>query len=529
MKSKQKTNKSGLRKSSSHLIISSVHLGYDEDILDVFANVAGYFKSKVYHIGPTVTEKEAKDYLRFSKELANVNQQLNEIEPETKRYYSLEEKLSALDSECEDLISKEQDRIGALMDTFKGITFVTNNHMTLGEIPAPRRHDGELALGKYLTLRPVMPSSVKNITKPVNRNASNVMKAGKSWVIPHPVPTTNSAPRPGLNESRNYFSVGALRRAEVMPERTQEQFQVAHMPAAVFVVIDEENGEFHANHMYVDFDTKTKKPIILFDGWIFTATSVFQAKSSDKAAMWTDAHTPHQHPGVLGCMIKINAMHEPETFIDGGDSADFESVSRHTRDKPGLRENLRVINDLNSLKLMLTKATDVPSIKKRVLIDSNHHEWLTGFVEGNPALIGILDWKTVAKQYLPAWDVTIRDAGENQVYQFGDLTIRHGDKDGGAKRAETIFENGKYICGHFHTLSTYRRAAQMGCAAKLGPKYTGNQVNAWQNQVATITRHLGVTSYAIKSVLHDKTQQKSRVMYLGQIFEVPHEFLELLS
>jgi hypothetical protein len=179
------------------------------------------------------------------------------------------------------------------------------------------------------------------------------------------------------------------------------------------------------------------------------------------------------------------------------------------------------------LKKTLDTVTDFPSIKERVLIDSNHHEWLTGFVLENPCLIGILDWPTLARKLLPKWNVFLRLAGENKIYEFGDLSIRHGDKDGGVKKAERTFPSGKWIGGHFHSRESYRRASLIGCSCKLGPQYIGNSINAWQNEVTSITRYKGVTSHSGKVVLHDKKREVSRICYRSEIIEAPHVYITL--
>jgi hypothetical protein len=195
----------------------------------------------------------------------------------------------------------------------------------------------------------------------------------------------------------------------------------------------------------------------------------------------------------------------------------FESVSHWLEGKPGDSEGLRLSDDLVALRRLMDALSNTKSIKRKVLIDSNHHEWLSEFVAKNHVLKGMVDWPTLARDMFPDWEVIIREAGDNNVFKFGDLTIRHGDKDQGAKGK---FRYVKYLCGHFHRFVTWRRSIGLGCGAKLGPKYTGNDVNAWQSQIATITRHNGVTAVAPKIILHDKAKKTSRFAYRDKIFEV---------
>jgi hypothetical protein len=116
------------------------------------------------------------------------------------------------------------------------------------------------------------------------------------------------------------------------------------------------------------------------------------------------------------------------------------------------------------------------------------------------------------------WEIIIRSAGENKLYYFADILCRHGDKDGGARGK---FRNYKYLCGHFHKFVSFRRSVQIGCGAKLGPKFVGNELNSWQSQLAVLTKYKDVGAVSVKIILHDKERDFSRFAYRGVIYEVP--------
>jgi hypothetical protein len=137
----------------------------------------------------------------------------------------------------------------------------------------------------------------------------------------------------------------------------------------------------------------------------------------------------------------------------------------------------------------------------------------------HPQLEGILDWPTVAVQHFPDWNIMLRQGEKSDPYKFGDYTIRHGDQES-LQKAELIFENGKYICGHFHRFQSVRRMVTAGCGCELNPPYMKSKENDWQNQVTTLTSFNGVTAVAPKIVLHDKARYISRFLYRGDIVEV---------
>jgi hypothetical protein len=270
--------------------------------------------------------------------------------------------------------------------------------------------------------------------------------------------------------------------------------------------------------------------MVLFDGLRFTPEGSVEVDSKDRAAASFDDHSDTNHPGQLGCLQALCELHRPYTFINGGDASDMKSVNRHERNRPGNMENTRIKNDLVNLRMLLDAQTACDSIKERVMIDSNHHEWLTLFVAENPQLIGLLDWATVAKTYFPNWNWLIRRENEQNIYWFGDYPFRHGDNEPRSLSAcERMFPKGKYIRGHYHIYEAYRRSVSVGCGSKLAPSYTENSINSWQNQMVSVTRFKGVTAVAPKTVLHDKSRPVSRFSYRGKIYETQHVVLSYLK
>jgi hypothetical protein len=144
-----------------------------------------------------------------------------------------------------------------------------------------------------------------------------------------------------------------------------------------------------------------------------------------------------------------------------------------------------------------------------------------------PSLKGLLDWKTLAVEFFDNWEIQIRDAGETPIYWFGDLMIRHGDKESGVVGGSKLSQWGKYICGHWHSAKAFRRALQLGCGCMLGPKYVGGRITSWQNQIAYLTKANGVTGAIAKTILHDKKKPVSRMAYRNKVYEIEHYYVKI--
>ena len=56
-------------------------------------------------------------------------------------------------------------------------------------------------------------------------------------------------------------------------------------------------------------------------------------------------------------------------------------------------------------------------------------KWLTRAVSENPWLDGWCDWHTLARTMFRDWTVFLRTGGADKTFKFGNLSIRHGDRE----------------------------------------------------------------------------------------------------
>jgi hypothetical protein len=528
------------RKSSAHLIISSAQLGVSEDIVKVMAKAAEYYGAKVYHLGATITEQEFKSLDKNVKGLASVTLEIGSVDHgddeassarAEKRLERLESRKDFLESEIKTIRGTERERLQILTDHFGSITAVVAPDMHSDEIASADNVtviEGGLELSKYMYLSAVQPSGERVTGSPITANAMSYLQHhGKhSWIVAHPVPAIETLEKPGLNQAHKFYTVGSLQHI-INPRHSRQFFRVAHMPCAIMVLVDEETGEYHAKQMHIDYQKGKNRPMILDDGMVIFGDKIVESSAADKGSISTDDHAPHQHPGTLGALRAMNTLHRPGILINNGDAGEFGSVSHWIEDKPLVREGLRLVDDLLSVRMLLDAQANVDTIKTKVLIDSNHHEWVTQYVEKNPALEGSFDWPTLAEKMFPDWEVFIRTSGENRIFRFGDMLIRHGDKEPNLRKAEKM-SGGKYLCGHYHRYNVYRRAVRMGCGAGLGPNFIGNQVTCWISQIGSLTKNQGVAAVNPKIILHDDRRKVSKFAYRNGIYEAPYYYLKKL-
>ena len=567
------------RKSKRYLILGTSHQGMSVEVLRIIRNIASYYNAIPVHVGPLATNDEIRMYQRrleklvtwekqerekiellsentqneldiLYAEIETANQELKELSYEDKEFAKIDKQIAVMEDKIEKLVEKEnlchermigkkeryvkeiKDlldaqalRIKTLQKILPGIHFVCNSSLMIGDkndrnIPDNKYHNKNWVINSNISITATPANGDKVSGSPVTKRTFRMLQKSKmSHIVPHMTPQTKTFPRPGLNHAYNFITTGSLQFME-FPERITDTYKAVAAPSVILLTVDEKIDEFHPERIRIKKIGDSLKA--LHDGLLFSNKSVKELKNTDKAVFITDSHMPYTHLGVIASMRALNKLHQPSVFIDGGDTGDFESVSRHTEAHPGLREKLRLNNDLDGVKKLLhayANKEEFDFIKERVLLDSNHHEWLTSFVDKNPALKGILDWKTLSKTKYSEWNLFIRDGGADKYYKFGDLCMKHGDKETTVSGFE-IYNN--YLAGHSHTYDEFCDGIKIGPACSLGPKYLQNSANSWQNNICSITKSNNVTCKHPKIVLHSEDKMLSRFCYRGQIYEVKY-------
>lgn len=506
------------RRTRPYVVIGTAHLGLSVPILKTISQFVTHFKAKVIHVGPLCTIEEKKMYetriqrVRTWERIADRNIQIEELYQRYKK-------------EAGELLAAQRKRVDTLKEFFKNVEFVANNEQMIPDNKIPLLGD-EYSISKYLTLSSIPANGDKITGDPITSKCKLAMREyGSSVIMAHPIPSTTMYKKEGVNCAFMFTTTGSL----ISPEkckRVADIWKQILKPSFLFVGVDDENQQFHCQRVRIkqhrNDQSHRPTPHISFDGLVFIGEEkkVITSDASDKACYITDIHAPHHAQNVVSCFHELIKLHSPELVIDGGDTADFASVSRHTEYLPGARENLRLTDDLKAMWSILDSFKNAaPSVKKVKVLDSNHAEWLTLFVDKNPCLKGMLDWQFLAKNYFSEFELVIRQ-GDVRAIWFGDLAIRHGDQEGSLMDAHISYRN--YVAGHFHSYQELGDSVRVGCAAKLDPGYLGGNNTAWQWHITTFTKFRGITDKHPRIVLSNKSNTKSTFMYRGQIYEVPH-------
>lgn len=569
------------RSTKNYIVIGTAHLGMDKAVLKVINVAAKHYNAQVVHVGPLANVDEinmwrrrenkirvwenqskvkAEEYTEEKqweiKELdvdikdlesvyeyeteSDAEKADNKLESLRKKREALEQKIEVnwenvqktretIEEEMYNLEYIQQSRIDAIKDILgDNAWFVCNDELKIpnSDINPKNYFDKRLMLGKHLFVTAVPANGDKVAGQPITDRTFRMLSGMKSSnIIPHMTPNTRPFARPGLNQAYNFFTTGSLQFHDY-PKKITDAYKSAAKPSCILVSVDQENGEFHQQRLRIKLIrsevSHKHTPHIIHDGLVFDASGqIIELDSKDKGLHETDMHCSHEHMGVVSACRSLNTIHKPSVFIDGGDHIDFGSVSRHTKHSPGARENLRLIDDISAGAKMFDAVCndeEFPWVKKKVLLDSNHAEWVTNFVDENPSLKGFCDWQTLANTFFTGWDVFIRTGGADKFFTFGDLIVKHADKEGTVAKAQDVY--GNYLGGHHHSFQELGDAVFAGPGCGLGPKYLQNSATSWQNQLTTLTKYKGVTCKHPKTILHSEDEKKSRFCYQGVIYEV---------
>lgn len=441
------------------------------------------------------------------------------------RNVQIEDLYQRYKKEAAKLLSAQKKRVELLLQIFGDVKFVVNDEQMIPD-PSIPFIEGQESICKHLTLTSIPANGDKITGDPITPRCMLAMREYNSSVImAHPIPSTRMYKKEGVNCAFMFTTTGSLIHPEKC-KRVSDIWKQILKPSFLFVGVDQRNEEFHCQRVRLKFHRDEimhrQMPHIAFDGLIFKSDGKepVEVPSADKACYITDVHAPYHAENVVKCFHELIRLHQPEVVIDGGDSCDFASVSRHTEFLPGARENLRLIDDLTAMQNILSGFKEADSSVKTIkVLDSNHAEWLTLFVQKNPSLKGMLDWKSLSEGMFKDYDLVLRGGNVGAIW-FGDLAIRHGDQEGGLMEAHLSYRN--YIGGHLHSYQELGDAMRVGCAAKLDPSYLGGNNTAWQWNITTFTKFRNITDKHPRIVLVNKSDNRSTFLYRGQIYEISH-------
>lgn len=523
-------------KSRAYLVIGCSYAGMSKNILDVLSGVRKFYGAQVVHLGQLTSLQERKVWdnrWENIQTLSKIEEELYETDSETakaKWRQKYKDRYDKINQEARTIESAQDYRIKLLQDAFgaKNVSFLYNDKQVVPSDGLEKiDYKGEeMSIGRHLLLSCLSANGEKVAHNPISPKSFRYFRSKhKSVIMPHPTPSLRSFNKEGLNQAHVMTTTGSLTEV-VDPKMVSEFHRCVNLPSAVIVVEDMVTGRFFLKRLHVDYArdpvSKRDRPFILDDGLRFDMRGEWhELDSDDKGIHSTDDHAPWFHPGVLASFQGMAKLHKPAHVVNGGDAADMSSVSRHNEGRPLDQEGLRLINDLRALKELLdAQANAAPSIKHRTMVDSNHANWLTNFIKKNPMLKGMIDWETISRQWFADWDVYYEVKGDNKIYRFGDLVIRHGHQErGGVAQGSDLFI--KYLCGHWHSHNEFLRSVSAGAGCMLGPSYLENGVTSWTNTLTTLQKWKGKASQQVRTVLHDDKKETSFFCYRNKIYQTP--------
>lgn len=511
------------RKTRNVMAIGCAHLGIDRDIAELFANCADLFKcSATYHLGAILTKDEMIAYHTAVGKSRIYENQIKEIlktrgmtETEAAQWDSYIERIS---SAVETVEKTQAARLAQLQEYFPGVRLVINEEQY---VPSDEIKESGIIIDhstkvcKWLTLTSIHANGDRVAHTPITDRCYNAMRNVKTSVIlPHPTPQLRPFSKPGLNQAHHYLTTGMLKHQE-KHNRPSESFKAMNRPRAHIISIDEASGEFHITDLCVDYVGGI--PTVLVDGFVITPTSI--TETDEKAIATADEHAPLQSREVFVCVASCNNMYQADTHIHVGDIGEFESMNPHAKGRRQHLEGKRLIDDVMAVRSLMINDVH-PACVNRVLVLGNHDIWPTRRLEEYPEFIGILDWPALLKNYFTLPKINLKvvgvDNSKQEIYQWGDTVIRHGDKEH-LETAVQIF--GKVLRGHDHRHTQYLDGQTMGTSGALWKGFIADRITSHLWQFATGTKHKGVSRFACKIVL--ASGNKARYCYRCQIYEAP--------
>lgn len=213
-----------------------------------------------------------------------------------------------------------------------------------------------------------------------------------------------------------------------------------------------------------------------------------------------DLHFPETDWKTWRALLAFLRHVQPSLFVAGGDWLNCESISPHTKGKPGRRERGQMKREFEGFdrKILRPLEAALPESCHKVYLIGNHEDWLRQLEEEQPELEGMLGLEPNLRLTERGWEVI--ECGKS--FSHGKLTYIHGDVLKGGQHNRKALE--QYCCnilyGHFHTASSQTKILphdkkhkwmswSSPILGKLDQNYLRNAPTGWVNGFNVIEYH----------------------------------------
>lgn len=213
---------------------------------------------------------------------------------------------------------------------------------------------------------------------------------------------------------------------------------------------------------------------------------------------------------------------KPDEIVIGGDMSEIASLSGWARNKRLSMEGKRYVDEVALLNSELDYYQK--HAKSVVYLEGNHEQWVSQYIDENPAMEGILN--------LPK-ALSLKDRGikwypythKGKLYRRGKLHYIHGYywPDHHAKKHLTTF-GVNLLYGHVHRSQKYVLNMQMqpplqawsiGCLCDQNPDFRRGQPSGWTNGFAVIQTDMATGDFSVQEVVIDR----DRFIYDGKVYK----------
>ena len=244
-----------------------------------------------------------------------------------------------------------------------------------------------------------------------------------------------------------------------------------------------------------------------------------------RVAVLPDIHFPYQDDKALNAVLKYLGDHEWDEVVLLGDLLDFDQISDHNKRR--LKSLCRPLEDDYKLANEFLDRLGMEVVAyKRTLLEGNHEDRVTRYVEANPAMKGMVEvpfglhLKDRGIKWVQSWS-------KSEVHQIGKANFIHGfyHSDSHAKTHVLAFEENVFY-GHLHDFQQYSKRSRgnnktkvgqsLGCLCDYEQYYMKNRPSRWQQGVSTFFfKPDGYFSYYISMIFNGEFISPEGKLYKG--------------
>ena len=230
--------------------------------------------------------------------------------------------------------------------------------------------------------------------------------------------------------------------------------------------------------------------------------------------IFPDLHFPAYHRGLWRATLSFLDRNKVDGVTWLGDQLSFDEISHHNKDKPGLKKEGAVRDNLEGFSALLDEVdARLPKDALKRFHYGNHERFIQDLYDVSPELKGLIDLDEHLKLEKRGYEIYRL----SEMSELGHLGAIHGDQVGSGKYVANKLVEAyctNMVMGHVHTASSVAKVAAanarrkwmawtLPCMCTVNPAYARGRINPHMNGLGIVELMRKTGQFNLYTVIAD--------------------------